>query len=203
MAKITRLVTFGCSFTYGHGLSDCYHQDGREGSHPSRQAWPFVVAKHFNIKIENKATPGASNKEIFHTLRNFEFRKGDCCIVLWSFVNRHCTIYKNSLDRYGLWVSNDKSNKWFEYFFDEHDACLNTLRHVEHAEFYLRSKKIHNASYFVDRHALIPVLLNEDRYFNSQWLDRAKDGIHPGRLTQQDFASKLINDPIGIKLWLL
>ena len=29
--KDYKLVTFGCSFTYGHGLADCMAEDGSNG----------------------------------------------------------------------------------------------------------------------------------------------------------------------------
>ena len=38
---MSRLVVFGCSHTYGHGLRDCYDPlTGHPGPQPSLQAWP-------------------------------------------------------------------------------------------------------------------------------------------------------------------
>ena len=62
--RIKRLVTFGCSLTYGHGLADCYLPNGREGPEPSIQAWPKLVSNKLRIEVDNRGIPGGSNKEI-------------------------------------------------------------------------------------------------------------------------------------------
>ena len=44
------LITFGCSFTYGHGLPDCIGgPDGHAGPTPSEQAWPAMLGKIINM----------------------------------------------------------------------------------------------------------------------------------------------------------
>ena len=60
------LVTFGCSFTYGHGLHDCIDPDGQShGPLPSVLAWPNQLKSISNFKtVDNVAEPGASNKLI-------------------------------------------------------------------------------------------------------------------------------------------
>jgi hypothetical protein len=199
MAQIKRLVTFGCSLTYGHGLADCYIEDGRAGPRPSVQAWPFLVAKHFKLAIENQGIPGASNKEIFNHLRNFKFQKGDAVIILWSFINRHCTIYPDYIDRYGPWLSSTRSKTWVKYLFNDHDATIETMRYAEHAELYLKSIKIKNCTYFSDHNtdANIP----EGKLFHRLFKDFGRDGKHPGRQSHIDFANQIIKDPTGPAVW--
>ena len=78
-----RLVTFGCSFTYGSALADTY--EFTPG--PSIYAWPNIFAKELNLECVNKVIPGASNKEILHYIQNFEFRSNDTVCVLWTYPN--------------------------------------------------------------------------------------------------------------------
>jgi hypothetical protein len=59
--KDYKLVTFGCSFTYGHGLADCMAEDGSNGPTASEQAWPSVLGKLTGMKVDNVSEPGSSN----------------------------------------------------------------------------------------------------------------------------------------------
>ena len=56
-----KLVTFGCSHTYGHGLSDCIAEDGSNGPTASQQAWPSILSGLTDMKVDNASRPGAGN----------------------------------------------------------------------------------------------------------------------------------------------
>ena len=49
--KDYKLVTFGCSYTYGHGLPDCIMAKGRAGKRPSKFAWPYLLAKKLDMSV--------------------------------------------------------------------------------------------------------------------------------------------------------
>lgn len=201
MAKIKRLVTFGCSLTYGHGLADCYQPNGREGPHPSVQAWPFLVARHYGLAIDNQGIPGGSNKEIFYALRNYNFQKGDCVIVLWSYINRWCSIYPDYIDRYGPWIKSSRSKTWIKYLFNDHDSTNELLNYDEHARLYLNSRKIKISTYFADHFMSVPP--PQEKMFDRIFKDFARDGKHPGAETQRVFAKQIIDDATGPGLYLL
>jgi len=59
--NISHLVVNGCSYTYGHGISD-----------PVQNAWPSLVAKKLGVPLINLGLPGQSNHAIKRrTLRYF------------------------------------------------------------------------------------------------------------------------------------
>ena len=57
-----RLVAFGCSYTYGHGLPDCIMAKGRAGKRPSKFAWPYLLAK----KLDKRYTMLASRVRLIN-----------------------------------------------------------------------------------------------------------------------------------------
>ena len=199
--KIRRLVAFGCSLTYGHGLADCYQEDGREGPNPSVQAWPSLVASKLRIPVDNRGIPGASNKEIWHAIMTSKFKEGDCVIVLWSYINRNCLFFPDYIDRFGSWRGSIRSKKWLEHQFNDYDATIDLMGKVHHVEHYLSRKKIQNWHYFADfycdKQKVFPQYNTEDKMFLRNVLDFARDGKHPGAKTQREFADRVIVDPTG------
>jgi hypothetical protein len=200
MAKIKRLVTFGCSLTYGQGLTDCWNpQTKREGPQPSVQAWPFLVARHLRVGLANESQAGASNKEIFHKLQNYDWQKGDCCIVLWTYLNRTCVIYPDFIDRYGPWVASTRSKAWLKNVFNDYDANIDLLNYVTHTELFLKTKKIKVCSYFADH--FMPIEQPEQKMFKNPYIDFARDDLHPGRMHHIDFANQVMADSTGPAVW--
>ncbi len=204
MAKIKRtrrLVAFGCSLTYGHGLADCYQENGREGPNPSVQAWPSLVGKRLGIPIDNRGIPGGSNKEIWHDVMSSKFKEGDAVAILWTYINRHCLLFPDYIDRYGPWRGSVRSKKWIEHHFNDYDATLDLLGKVDHVRHYLDKKKIKNFHYFADHYitkqTIFPEYNKPEKYFIRDVIDFARDGQHPGAKTQQAFADQLIADPTG------
>ena len=140
-----RLVAFGCSFTWGCGLSDVWNVEKNKGifnQGPSKYAWPQVLADKLNLECINLGIPGASNKEIWYNIVNAEFENDDIIIILWSHFNRYCFIQKNKIMQLGTWMVIDRLRRWrshpkqreqsktfFKYFYNEYDMLL---------DFYLR-----------------------------------------------------------------
>lgn len=199
--QIRRLVAFGCSLTYGHGLADCYQENGREGPNPSIQAWPHLVSAQLKLQYDNRGIPGGSNKEIWHAIMTSKFKEGDCVIVLWSYINRSCMIFEDHIDKYGLWRGSVRSKKWLEHQFNDYDATVDLMGRVNHVEHYLNKKKIQNWHYFADHYCakqnIFPQYNSEDKMFCRDNIDFARDGQHPGAKTQKEFADKIVKDPTG------
>jgi hypothetical protein len=70
-----KLVTSGCSFTYGQGLSD-----------PPSQAWPALVADLLGMQVTNLGTRGAGNVFIANQILDHHAQHGlaDFYIIAWS-----------------------------------------------------------------------------------------------------------------------
>lgn len=129
-----RLIAFGCSNTYGHGLLDCKALSGwGHGPTPSKYSWPFQLGKMLKVgKVINQGNPGASNKEIAKAITDFDFDKDDLVVVGWSFIERHCIFSKSdvtdSKNILNLGVNyNDRVNKIYQkYFFNDYDRMIET-----------------------------------------------------------------------------
>jgi lysophospholipase L1-like esterase len=199
--RIKRLVTFGCSLTYGHGLADCYLPSGREGPKPSIQAWPKLVSDKLRIDVDNRGIPGGSNKEIWHSVMSSKFKEGDMVVILWSYINRNCIFFPDYIDRYGPWKGSVRSKKWFEHQFNDYDATVELMGRVNHVNLYLNKKKIRNYHYFADfycsKQKVFPQYNTPEKMFLRQPLDFARDGQHPGAKSHVAFADQIFNDPTG------
>lgn len=109
-----KLVSFGCSHTFGWGLSikeDCYNnwQDKETGrakpGYASPHAYPSKLAEHLGLECVNRAVPGASCKEIMLNILETDFKPTDTVIVCWSHTPRHCIVRNDvpRIDRIGPW----------------------------------------------------------------------------------------------------
>ena len=89
---MSRLIAFGDSFTYGHGLADCHVPvKNWAGPNPSKFAWPQVLGDMLGLEVVNKAICGSSNVQILKEILNFEdFVSYDTVIVGWTFNMRDC-----------------------------------------------------------------------------------------------------------------
>lgn len=74
---IRRLITHGCSFTYGEELAD-----------PALSSWPRLVANHFDLELLNLAKPAYSNDLMIGDLVNLELGSSDLVVVGWTSLMR-------------------------------------------------------------------------------------------------------------------
>ena len=144
-----RIIAFGCSNTYGHGLEDCWNQQLRApGPTPSNLAWPALLAKKFNCDVVNKSSPGASNKLIWQRILDFNFRIDDVCVVLWTYLDRWCVfsdVRTHSLSTWSLTNKGDKKGKtYYKYVYEEKDHWIMTRSFIYTASSHLKEKGIKN-----------------------------------------------------------
>lgn len=161
-----RLITFGCSFTFGHGLPDCIDENGHALKSPSKLGWPNILSSLLDCKeVCNESLPGASNKHILSKIMMFDFKKGDIPIILWTRKSRHSVfkdyksyvtymlahlkrdskdVYWNTLERSGYNVNKFKKNTitYFSDFYEEFDASFEQVVRMNYVHSYLESKNI-------------------------------------------------------------
>ena len=154
---MSRLIVFGCSHTYGHGLPDCYRKptpsnSDSAGPEPSKLGWPNHLAKLMNINtVINQGKPGASNKEIWHRIINFALQRDDIVFILWSYTSRYCILYhpealttkieQISLGQLRPERRNDLSSLYYKHFYSEYDADVDFSLRTDHTVRYLTSEK--------------------------------------------------------------
>jgi hypothetical protein len=212
---MSRLITFGDSFTYGHGLVDCHVPEKNwQGPIPSKFAWPQVLGDMLGIEVINKSICGSSNIQILKEILTFNsFEKTDIVIVGWTFNLRDCIFNKNILGveselRVSAW---HKDNKLVEKYFsvhNNHDLSVRTGLYIHHAESYLKTKEVtqyqfsalHQGWYNTDG---LPVFIKDPEHFIfgriiNHNTDIALDNSHPGPISHSNAAKKLyeiINAP--------
>ena len=80
-----RLITFGCSYTFGEGLPDTYSLSENVSERiASTYAWPAHLGKRLNIETINNAGGGSGNLEILLNIFKFKFYFDDIVIIQWS-----------------------------------------------------------------------------------------------------------------------
>lgn len=151
-----RLVTFGCSFVYGHGLPDCYMKFNRgAGPNPSKYAWPNLLAKRLGYECVNLSRPGSGNLQIFMEILHTKFLPDDLVIIAWSFFPRFDNYQVIDLKGTGQIISATGPNIFdgmvakqlkINEGYPEKNFWDNWLT-IQHCELFLNSKNIKNFSY--------------------------------------------------------
>jgi len=84
---MNRIISFGCSHTFGMGLQDVYLGNKKKfepPNYPSMYAWPQIIANDLNLECINKGICAASNLQILNEIISFEFNSLDKVYVLWT-----------------------------------------------------------------------------------------------------------------------
>jgi hypothetical protein len=196
---MSRLVAFGCSITYGHGLPDCFTPPNHHGSVPSNLAWPTLLGNKLEVNtIVNNGNPGASNLEILWKILNYEFEDNDLCVVYWSFYDR-LDLVRLDLDSsktHRLQLEDVDKDFLIKANYTTHLIIRNFLI-IHHAALSLEKKGVQY--FFLDRNSLsvgakFPEHLKPKNYDNTQLdvnfrIDLALDNLHPGIKSQEKIAS--------------
>lgn len=206
-----RLVTFGCSHTYGQGLPDCWI-DNRAGPVPSNYAWPTLLAKKLNLECVNLSSPGSGNFQILINLLKAELRPDDLVILAFSYFVRYDFYVMTDKIQNGKMVKfitpkiNQNYNEFKEMvlsqadnqYWEEQNYWDNWLA-IQHCELYLNSKQIKNFSFLnVSQGALEkrPEIIKLNNFWADVHLmimDKALDNSHPGVGSQMQQATKIYN----------
>lgn len=206
-----RLIAFGCSNTFGHGLNDCVRKvDHGPGPHPSNDAWPAILARKMNIDvIINKAIPGASNKLICKTILDFEFREKDLTVIGWTYPQRS-TIFTDKGDIINLCLSKTKrtiDKVYRTHLVHERNFAFDSFLQIGMAVNHLNQLGIRNSSIiandsldicrftaeFFDQPVTIPNILDIDYRNILDRFGRAKDRFHPSEESHKKIAEEIYN----------
>jgi hypothetical protein len=208
-----RIITFGCSMTYGHGLPDCHVPPNNPGSSPSQQGWPNILSKYYNIALDNRSVCGNSNLAILHDVLKYKFLKGDIAVIMWSFTGRDLIFDKKNLFGkqktipVGIWQDTELANHWKAVHTDA-DVATRSWFYIHHATLFLKSVNVpvYNvpADYrFFKKYK--PKFLNLEYHNIGKYatvpVDYALDNRHPGLKTQKliaDKIKKIINSDLKI-----
>lgn len=213
---MTRLIAFGDSFTYGHGLSDCHVAVKKSiimkteydlpGPNPSKFAWPQVLGDKLNLEVINKSICGSSNIKILKEILIFNFLPTDLVIIGWTFILRDHIFNKNifgveSENRMSPWHKNTNIVKKYYDIHNDYDLAVRSGLYIHHAEMYLKTKEVTQYHFSALNHGWyntdkVPVFIKQPEYVVPGQIinhntDTALDNSHPGPLSHKHAAEKL------------
>ena len=192
---MTRLVAFGCSYTRGTALDDVwdFEKNCSIFPQPSKYAWPQLVADELNVECINLGKGGYSNKAIWHTIINFDFKPSDIVFVHWSFLDRY-HYYENKETGYIIdHTHKDKRDKmFFKYLHSDYEMINDLFLRMNHVDS-LHSNLNHILMALVDKPKWNNTSCTEIYLDHiKQKYPRANDNSHPGMLAHKEFSMQLL-----------
>lgn len=199
--KYSRLVAFGCSLTYGHGLPDCYSGSNKKesGVAPSKFAWPSLLADRLNLPCLNLSVSGASNKRICYTICNTDLRPGDLVFINWTFTDRSCIIKEHEIIDLNRQGKRNITNGRYKKFSDPHDRLVSSNLKAMLTRAFLENKSIKNFHMVSDPKDFLLNKENETFFLKStikefQNVSKGLDNLHPGHISHLKFSEKIYNE---------
>jgi hypothetical protein len=198
---MSRLVAFGCSYTYGHGLPDCHIPPDWPGEIPSNLSWPSLLARDLSLELINVSKPGISNAHILWYLLNFSFKDDDICIVMWTHFNRYPVSILNNDPSKMEWDSYEDV-KYTPNQLEDKNLTIKNFISIHHAYLHLTSKKIKHKfllvpwpeyTYTLPSQLFIPTLIR-DIHLGNMLIDTALDKLHPGLASHNKIAKAIYKE---------
>lgn len=186
-----RIVAFGCSYTYGHGLPDCLEDDKiTQGPNPSNLSFSALLAKQLNYQCVNLGKSGNSNKEIWHDVLNFKFQEKDIAVITWTYFSRFCIIKSDKIKRINPWTKEEKL--FYMNYSNRHDMVLDFYGRLNHINSYLNSIDIKNYNFVIEYPDTDEPRWNRtDILAKFEMLDKAGDNCHPGVISHAKFSDDI------------
>jgi len=198
-----RLIAFGCSNTYGHGLSDCWHPAiNGPGPSPSKFAWPQVLADKLNKECINLSQCGSSNLKILHNILNFKYLPTDLVMVMWSNEHRDVIFTSPTSDiALGSWMTHGLI-KPFTELLNPYNSSIRSWMSIHHAHMFLKDKNL--KFHFIAHHTPSvefrihkPEYTSEIKLKNTPYYGKypkALDNVHLGEEGHREFANSLYSE---------
>ena len=197
-----RLITFGCSYTYGTALPDCknWMLDKLHNLQPSNMGWASLLAQKLGLECVNESFPGASNSEIMYNVLKYNYKKHDTVVIMWTHYARDMLFnfsykYPFFRDRLGPWAKTHQERKWAEYL-SEKDYAMKSWFHIHHADLYLQQQGVKYIHYpatpkELDSYRLEFINVNNYHSDGIEYVDKATDDMHPGIQSNRLLAEKM------------
>lgn len=215
---MSRLLAFGCSITYGEGLSDCLNIADNPPLTSSKYAWPSVLGKTLTRTVLNLGEGGAANKRICNKILNEKYNLSDVVVILWSSFSRttYFTDFDGIINVQPSQLDNYKFNPpihlkikktFYKRMFFDTNQNIENYNSINLAKLYLDSKGIPNYHFTWQslpyRNCAVPSWSNVKLHYinlsgrgramtpNSMHIDTADDGAHPGIESQKLIAQDM------------
>ena len=187
---MNRLISFGCSYTYGSALPD------------RLKAWPCVLGNLLNKSVSNEATPAAGNLEILWNILNFQFDQDDICFVMWSHFSRDHIFHPSGHKR--IRCRDDLLTKHWLLTHTDYDINIRNWMYIHYCDLYLKSKNIttfhlFGGDYHSERFSS-PDCTTIENIIDLEFvnIDFGNDNRHPGLESHRTLAKEIYNYVHGV-----
>jgi hypothetical protein len=191
---MSRLITFGCSYTYGFSLPD----SGNSSS--SQYSWASLLADILNLRLVNLSQSGSSNLEILTALLNYNFLPDDLVIVQWSFYNRDTVFHPTKgCIQIGPWETYEHYKEWATVH-TIHDLKIKSLLSIHHAWEHLTLLGIDFKFLNIDEKYPMTKWTTDIKFLKTSFKDyenvypKANDDVHPGVECHAKIAEEIFNE---------
>ena len=207
---ISRLVTFGDSYTQGIGLTA--DMNGHFITHCSPIAWPKLTADKLHIGCTNMGQSGVGCKTIAHKILKFEFTPKDYVVIMWPNKHRYSIIldpdHKDYNDVWSPGIINiaptdvdncQEARSYYENLYSESDSDFMSKAWITLSNTFLASRVSRVINTVSNSHGLMSeyqTMCPEFEWISgfkdteSELLDYAPDG-HWGVKAHENFSIKL------------
>ena len=195
-----RLISFGCSYAFGHGLPDCVGKNNIDpGVYPSKLAYTNLLAERLGLEHINLSRPGASNKEISYRAKTFEYLSSDIVLLSWTNSERTSVLNKDNIHIIGPWCPDKTSKLYYKFFYNEIEEAFMTEVLVTWTNLFLSKKQllVFNCPPILN-HSQQKVELDNynlimfDKHIVNLREDRALDNSHPGVKTHRVYCDYIL-----------
>lgn len=205
-----RIVFFGCSVTYGHGLPDCIVGEVDPGNTHSNLGYAKIVGDMLGKEVINRSLPGSANMRILNRILEFDFLPTDTVFIQWSIFDRSGLFSSDRGSHENIleirpWMKQDIAVNFYN-LHTEYDLCHRSMFDIHHANLFLEKRVdsvtnvvlVNSIEYALDKCIDIPDWFNITLdYWAAKdiTIDLADDGSHPG-LKSQEYMAELSIDLI-------
>ena len=198
---MTRLITFGCSYTQGIGLdgldwkAHLYYDSPRESvlkiQSVNKDAWPHLLADKLGLECINLGRGGSGPKYVFQMIREFKFQKTDIVVIQWPSPARYIIWKEDNESEIGSYLSvepgHTSCNDFYRKYYTEFNSLYDNAVLIESTHAYLKDKcdQVHSVSDNMDYDPnktltkTFPILSEVGRFFDQyNFDDRCNDGHH-------------------------
>tara|TARA_B100000902_G_scaffold167160_1_gene161936 strand:- start:1017 stop:1859 length:843 start_codon:yes stop_codon:yes gene_type:complete len=138
---MTRLVTFGCSWTFGigvgyeDGMTEKQYRDVRKDvATGDKYSFRGLLANEFDLENVNFSRGGSSNQRQFREADEFEFQEGD--VVLWGITSTarsevwhsRKNVYKSFFYNHAATCDENASEKFFDRTVDKNASVFKEVK---------------------------------------------------------------------------
>lgn len=198
--SMDRLITFGCSYTFGHSLDDCYLGNGKPGPVASKLAWPEQLASQMNLRCVNLGQSGSSNLEILNEVLNYSFQPNDFVIVQWSFKDRDTVFHPTKgCIQIGPWEEYENLREWTKVH-TAYDLKIRSKMYIHHAYLHLKSLNVKFKFLTIESIDYGPQWFKDVEFLQTSFKDiqekfpKALDNYHPGKECHTFVANSIFNE---------